>query len=187
MAWHRDNKDDPERTIQVEGLIWIFYLTDVTEGAFQFIEGSHAGESGNDQANFTDEYIDRAYRDRIITCEAPRGFGIVYNIRMIHRAKPFAGIDYQRSSLFFGQMAEPTLAEPVLVNTSFIDNLDERRKYYLGFGKREIAPAFPSTSVTTMDDQTTTRVLSEITQYAERIGVAPRSALAGFLGGARKN
>ncbi|PDT69218.1 hypothetical protein CO683_14740 [Bradyrhizobium ottawaense] len=171
MAWHRDNKDDPERTSPLNGLIFIFYLTDVTEGAFQFVEGSHLFDAGTDKANFSDEYIAEKFADKIITYTAPRGAFIVYDIRTIHRAKPFSGIDYERSSLFFGMMSEPTLSEPVLINTSFFDSLDDRRKYYLGFGKREIAPAFPTTSVKTMDDQNTAKVLQEVSDYGRSIGI----------------
>lgn len=40
MQWHTDNKTD-RGFAHIPGLIFIFYVTDVFEGEFQYIEGSH--------------------------------------------------------------------------------------------------------------------------------------------------
>jgi len=168
MAWHRDNKSAPHEVIKAHGLIFIFYMTDVTHGAFQFIRGSHDRDEAT-QIEFPDEYVARTYPADIVTYQAPRGAFIVYDIRTIHRAEPFAGIDYERSSLFMGMMAEPTKAEPVLINTSFFDKVDDRLIKYLGFGKKELARPFPATVVKDMDDQTTLKVKAEVDAWQDEI------------------
>ena len=170
MQWHRDNKGAPNQTQQLNGIIFIYYLTDVTEGAFQVVRGSDRLELDRIDADFPAGHVEERYGDRIATLPGPAGSCVIYKLQMIHRAKPFAGIDYSRSSLFIQVTAEPTVAEPVLINTSFIDNLDERRRFFLGFGKREICRQWPYTGVDTMDDQTTRAVFTAIQYYKEKIG-----------------
>ena len=53
MQWHTDNKTD-KGFAEIPGLIFIFYVSDVYDGEFQYIEGSHdwhKSEEGIECAN----------------------------------------------------------------------------------------------------------------------------------------
>lgn len=171
MQWHRDNKSAPNQTLPLNGIIIIFYLTDVTEGAFQVVRGSDRLDLDRVDADFPADHVESNYGDRIATLPGKKGACVIYKLQMIHRAKPFVGLDYDRSSLFISIVAEPTVAEALLVNTSFLDNLNHRRRFFLGFGKRDVVPVFPHTDVTTMDDQMTRSVFAAVQAYKQKIGI----------------
>ena len=64
MQWHSDNKTD-HRFAQIPGLIFIFYISDVEEGQFQYIEGSHLWSGKKGHNNYSDEFIEQNYRDKV--------------------------------------------------------------------------------------------------------------------------
>jgi len=149
MQWHSDCEalcSDPK---QVDALVFIFYLTDVKVGGYQYIEGSHV-----DGADFVggaekDAEIDAKYLGRVKTLSLPAGSCIVYNGRLLHRASRFE-TGPARRSLFFQVNRGARTSEPIYLNAAFIDNLDSRRERFLGIGKPAIVPSFPKGGISAM-------------------------------------
>lgn len=147
MAWHTDSKSskgfDP-----ITGLIFIAYVSDVNDGEFQYIQGSHE-YSRNTGINDFSESLISGLQDKIVSFKMPKGSVIVYNTHGIHRAKPVYSSDFVRKSLFF-QVDSNDKSEPILVNTSYISNIDDKLKMYLGFGRDGCNVPFPQTDLSTL-------------------------------------
>lgn len=172
MQWHRDNKSPFDRVEPRRGLLCMLYLTDVEHGAFQFVRGSHGDEPEREDPDFADDHVARRYGGRVETLPGPAGSLVFCRLETIHRAAPMPAGAAARSTLLIQIDAEPTMAEAVLINTSFVDRLDDRRRYFLGFGKREIKPDFPRTDLTTLDAASAETVFAQVA--AHRRGVAGR-------------
>ena len=149
MQWHTDNKTD-EKFSHIPGLIFIFYVSDVDDGQFQYIEGSHLWSGKKAYNNFTDEYIQQNYRDRIKDFKLPSGSLIIYNTYGIHRAKPVFNKNFVRKSVFFQVDSEINNSEPIILNTEFITKVNDDIKMFFGFGKRSDYEVYPKTSITSL-------------------------------------
>ena len=67
---------------------FLVYLSDVQDGEFQYIEGSHTWSGDNDHNEYTNDTIEEKYKDKIISFKKNAGGIIISNIYGIHRAKP---------------------------------------------------------------------------------------------------
>lgn len=144
MQWHTDSKTSVGFA-PIPGLIFIVYITDVFDGEFQYIKGSHEWSSTKMQNDFSEDF----YSEDIQSFKMPKGSIIIYNTHGIHRAKPSSSSDFIRKSLFF-QVDGNDNSEPLLINPSFMTNFDERLKMYLGFGRTASNTPFPHTDETTI-------------------------------------
>jgi hypothetical protein len=144
MWWHLDNKIDTydfEKRIFVQtvvpdnkGIIFLMYLSDVEDGGVQVVKGSHKWSSDYEREDF--DHMEEEFSKDIITFNnAPRGTFIAYDYSLIHRAKPYIG-GKVRTSLF-GQLSPSDIptGEPILLNSRDIENLTEKQKQVLNFGK----------------------------------------------------
>ncbi|MCW5773475.1 MAG: phytanoyl-CoA dioxygenase family protein [Rhodospirillaceae bacterium] len=173
MQWHRDNKSAANEVEPRDGIICIFYLTDADEGAFQFVRGSHRFDLDRASPDFAEDDIAARYGDRIETLRGPAGACVMCSLQTIHRAEPIVTDGLGRTSLLFEIGGASASAEAVLVNTSFVDNLDDRRLHYLGFGNRNLKTDFPTTDVSTLDDRASNAALLAL--EAHRIAIAGRA------------
>lgn len=150
MAWHTDNKNsqgfDP-----ATGLIFIVYISNVEDGEFQYIKGSHE-YSKNLGINDFNENFTSNFQDKIISFKMKKGSIIIYNTHGIHRAKPANDSNFIRKSLFF-QVDNNDKSEPILINTSYLNNVDDTLKMYLGFGREANNIPFPETNISTIPEQ----------------------------------
>lgn len=144
QVWHTDNKIDRSH-IHIPGLIAIAYVSDVERGEFQYVRGSQAWSGERSYNEYTDEFISENLSEDVISFKMPAGSIIIYDTYGIHRANPAPG-SFIRKSLFLQVDAELNNAEPLLINPGFFDNLDDRLKAYLGFGRPGEYPIFPATS-----------------------------------------
>jgi hypothetical protein len=152
MDWHVDNKSDVydpanDRFVtQVvpmdRGIILIMYLSDVEDGGFQIVRGSHKWE--NDEALENWNSREHLFNDQVVTFNnMKRGTVIVYDYRAIHRAKPYTSGKIRTS--LFGQYSPtwmPT-GEPILLNSRDIADLTEVQKRVLNFGKTPSTENWP--------------------------------------------
>lgn len=147
MQWHTDTKTDKGFSA-IPGLIFISYISDVDDGEFQYIEGSHNDAGKYNFNDFADAQILDIYgRDKIKSFRGSAGDLIIYNTKGIHRAKPATDPRNKRASLFFQVDAEDN-SEPLYINPSFVHlEEDERLAAYLGFGMKSQYTAFPSSSI----------------------------------------
>ncbi len=149
MKWHTDDKQDRKK-IKFNGLIFIIYISDVDEGEFQFIEGSHKFSNKFDSPELSDKFIEDNYSNLIKSFKLPKGSLIIYDATGIHRARPFLNNNYVRKSLYFQVDAYQENGEKILLNTKFLDNLTPEIKKMLGLGKENNYSVYPNTNLNRM-------------------------------------
>ena len=164
MQWHSDNKTD-HRFAQIPGLIFIFYISDVEEGQFQYIEGSHLWSGKKGHNNYSDEFIEQNYRDKVKDFKFPSGSLIIYNTYGIHRAKPVLKNNFVRKSVFFQVDSEVENSEPIILNAKFIKNVDDNLKMFFGFGKKSDYGVFPKTSINSLSFNKVTKLFFKYLAY----------------------
>jgi len=160
MQWHTDSKTSTGFA-PIPGLIFIAYISDVFDGEFQYIQGSHEWSSSMMQNDFNDYFIMNNCASQIKSFKMKKGSIIVYNTHGIHRAKPSDSQKFRRKSLFF-QVDGNDNSEPLLVNPSYFNSLDDRLKMYLGFGRDASNTPFPHTDETTVPEFEVHRLLSNL-------------------------
>jgi ectoine hydroxylase-related dioxygenase (phytanoyl-CoA dioxygenase family) len=149
MQWHTDNKTD-KAFAHIPGIIFIFYVSDVEDGEFQYIEGSHLWSGEKAYSDYTDEFIEANYESAIRSFKMPSGSLVIYNTYGIHRARPVDNRNFVRKSVFFQVDSEIGRSEPIIVNTEFITQLNAQISMFLGFGKPSGYEAFPITSMNSL-------------------------------------
>ena len=146
MKWHTDNKEDRKLT-DFNGLIFIIYISDVYEGEFQFVEGSHKFSDKYNSPEYDNEMIESKYSNLIRSLKMPKGSLVIYDATGIHRAKPFKNNNYIRKSLYFQIDATIENSENILINTKFLKNINQDIKELLGFGKESSYSVYPKTNL----------------------------------------
>mgnify|MGYP004004071027 CR=1 FL=1 len=145
MQWHTDNKSGTEFRKDL-GIIFILYISDVYDGQFQYIEGSHKWSEFELKNNYDDELIDKNHKEKIINFKGPKGTIIIYNTRGIHRAKIVKDKNFVRKSIFL-QVGKNQKSVPIILNSSYLKNIDDRLKMYLGFGIEDSNVIYTKTSL----------------------------------------
>ena len=149
MQWHTDNKTS-EGFAVIPGIIFIIYIDDVNEGEFQYIEGSHKWTLENKFNDYSDDYIENNYKNKIKSFKGKKGAMMIYNSYGIHRAKPFKNRQILRKSLFFQIDQNIKNSEPILINPSFLtkENLkDEWVQSLMGFGENSSYVRYPNADI----------------------------------------
>jgi hypothetical protein len=146
MRWHTDNKTDGGFA-QIPGLIFIAYVSDVEDGEFQYVRGSHAWSGAKAYNEYDSAWIEAEHTDRILGFKGARGTIVIYDTYGIHRAKPVSQPGFARKSLFFQVDGNVDDGEPILLKTEFVNRIDDRLKQYLGFGKPSEYSSFPATKL----------------------------------------
>lgn len=162
MQWHTDNKTD-QKFSHIPGLIFIFYISDVEDGQFQYIEGSHLWSGKKAYNNYTDEYIEKNHKDKIKDFKMPSGSLIIYNTYGVHRAKPVYNKSFVRKSVFFQVDSEINNSEPIILNTEFITKVNDDIKMFFGFGSRSNYEVYPKTSINSLP--LTKKILKILIKY----------------------
>ena len=189
MPWHTDNKADLEFA-HVPGLIVIAYISDVEDGEFQYVRGSHhwSGERGYNY--YKDQFVEENCCKDILSFNGPRGTLLIYDTYGIHRAKPVKKGNFVRKSILFQVDRALEASEPLLVNPEYVDNLDDRIKNYLGFGQPSGLSLYPETDLSTMPLSRQSEIFRYfIRRLRKKIVRAPakllprqvKSAVKGFL------
>jgi hypothetical protein len=146
MKWHTDNKVKKEKK-NIPGLIFIIYISDVNEGEFQYIEGSHKSSGIDKYSEYNEKFVNEKYIDLIKTFTMPKGSLIIYDSYGIHRAKPFKNSNFVRKSIFFQVDSDIENSEKIIVNTNFLKDVTDDIKMYLGFGRQSDYFVYPDTNL----------------------------------------
>ena len=149
MQWHTDNKTD-KSFAHIPGLIFIFYVSDVENGQFQYIKGSHTWSGKKGYSDYSDDFINKNYKDKIKNFKLSKGSLIIYNTYGIHRAEPVFKNNFTRRSVFFQVDSEIENSEPIILNTKFITEMNDKISMFLGFGKPSNYEVFPKSSLNTL-------------------------------------
>jgi hypothetical protein len=148
MEWHADNVTNEGLVTDSNGLIFILYVNDVQDGEFQLISDSYKlRKEGAWSYNYTNEFIERQFGDKVKSFRMPAGSLIIYDTYGIHRAKPIISRSFVRKSIFFQVDHSDDFAEKLMVNPAFVEHRDELLLDYLGFGKRQDYPANPRSTI----------------------------------------
>jgi len=144
MDWHVDNKFEhydkvtntftTELALHDKGIIMIMYLSDVEDGGFQIVEGSHRWSIKENRETWNNREND--FADKIVTFNnRKKGTTILYDYRCIHRAQPYKGGKIRTS--LFGQFSPSFMpvGEPILLNARDLGELNGQQKRVLKFGK----------------------------------------------------
>ena len=155
MQWHTDNryylgKEYSGTNIKNSGLIMLAYISDVDDGEFQYIKGSHIWSSQNKFNDYTLDYINQNYKKDIVGFKKPKGSIIIYDTHGIHRAKPTADKNFVRKSILMRIDEEIEHSEPILLRTEYLNKVNDRIKVYLGFGKKTGIEMYPNSSLETL-------------------------------------
>jgi len=164
MQWHCDIEAPCTDPYDVDATVFIYYLTDVADGEWQYVAGSHLlGENfvgGRDM----DKVIESRFANDIRSVPGRRGTIVIYNGRTFHRAKPMSSGSPPRTSLFFQVNKDIAGSEPILLNAAFLENLDEQRKKFLNFGNAPQMPVFPKTDIYNIGTSDLMRLWKSITK-----------------------
>ena len=149
MQWHTDNKTD-RGFAQIPGIIFIVYISDVEDGEFQYVRGSHKWSGEKAYNDYSDAFVEENLGKDVLSFKGRAGTLVVYDTYGIHRAKPVPNADFVRKSLFWQIDREIEQAEPILINPEFLPNMDDRKLRYLGFGLPTEYRIFPQTDVASL-------------------------------------
>jgi hypothetical protein len=159
MPWHTDNNLQSGKQLSAKhdmsGLLFLFYLSDVTQNGFQIVKESHNWSCNySHEIYLSDSFIENYHTQDILTFPMKKGSVVICDIHTLHRAEPFHDKDYARYTLLFqvDQVGSEYVGhgEKNLVNTEYLDNLTPELMDYLGFGFKRDYPAFPNSSISTM-------------------------------------
>jgi ectoine hydroxylase-related dioxygenase (phytanoyl-CoA dioxygenase family) len=147
MQFHSDTAVQPGDPRRLDAVVFIFYLNDVAQGEWEIVEGSHlwgettVGSRANDEALLARPDV------TVRRFAMPKGSLIVYNGRVLHRARRFKDPGFARRSFFFQVNRQPKSSEPMLIDAGFIrPDLSEDARMLLGFGKPAVIPPYPASS-----------------------------------------
>ena len=158
MQWHTDNRFHLKgqldkglgRNIKFPGLIILAYISDVDDGEFQYIRGSHNWSTENKFNDYTLDYINKNHKNDIVGFKKPRGSIVIYNTHGIHRAKPTKNKNFIRKNILLRIDEEMEYSEPILLRTEYLNKIDDKTKLYLGFGKKTGMDMYPNSSLETL-------------------------------------
>ena len=172
MWWHVDNKIDTfnykNNTFDVEvvaedkGLIVIMYLVDVEDGGVQLVKGSHKwSRKYVDKESFDDMESD--FKENVVSFNnKPKGTLIAYDYATIHRATPYLKGPTRMS--LFGQYSPEWMpvGEPIILHSRDLDDLSQKQKKVLNFGKSSSTENWPIASpVETLSNADIQQVIEE--------------------------
>lgn len=145
MSFHSDVGkpcDDPRL---LDGLGFIFYMSDVEDGSFEVVENSQTWGASHLGSKEEDEKLMQEHRIRRFPM--PKGSYVIYNGRLLHRAEPIQDPNVRRQSFHFQVNRGAHVGEPIFVNIGWLGDLDDDAKVLLGYGSpNRVVRDFPQTT-----------------------------------------
>jgi len=146
FPWHTDNKFDGDKN-NVRGIVFIVYLVDTSYGATEFVIGSHKESHNFEKNNFTDQLIQKLFKNKIFEAPGKKGTVVISDTKTIHRGGISKKSKINRKSLWFQVENNLDNAERLLINPAFLPKkIDTSLKNYLGFsltGDLSVHPVTP--------------------------------------------
>ena len=150
FPWHTDNKIDDTKD-KSQGIAFIAYLTDTTDGAVEVFPGSHKWSHKIKPNVITKKEINEYTNyDEKILLAGKAGDIIATDVRTIHGSARKKG-GSKRFSYWFQVTNELDAAEPLLINSSIVPKqIDSRLANYLGFGYPNLGHNYPLGGISEM-------------------------------------
>lgn len=169
MPWHTDNNLLSQGKLigrhNMPGLQFVLYLTNVSAAPFQLIKDSHKWSLDYKNQYILDSDIKTANYEVVELNPSP-GSLLILNTHAFHRAAPIRNSNYLRSILLFQADAispdYPEHGEKLYVNPEFFSEMNSQILSFLGFGRSRAFPAFPETSIKTLNLKQFTLLSSSI-------------------------
>ena len=159
--WHTDNKIDASKD-KSQGIAFIAYLTDTTDGAVEVFPGSHLWTHKIETNNIIRKEIEKFtnFNERVLL-SGKAGDVVATDVRTLHgSARKKSGS--KRFSYWFQVTNDLNVAETLLINSSVVPkNIDTRLANYLGFGYPNLGHNYPLGGITALP---TTSNISKIFQ-----------------------
>jgi ectoine hydroxylase-related dioxygenase (phytanoyl-CoA dioxygenase family) len=144
MNFHSDVGIPCEDPRVLDGLGFIFYCSDVDDGAFEVVEGSQSWGASHLGSKEEDERLRLEHKIRRFPM--PKGSYVIYNGRLLHRAEPMKTPGLKRQSFHFQVNKGVHVGEAILVNIGWLDGLSDDAKVLLGYGSpNKVEHDFPRT------------------------------------------
>lgn len=165
FPWHTDNK-----SVQIKnnskGIVFIIYMNDTFEGETQLIKGSHKYSSQYKNSNIAEGYVNKKYKNDIISIKAKRGSIVIFDQSIIHRGKPIKNKNV-RNAIFFQIDTNLDDAEKLILNNSYIkSDIISNRSQFLGLGLKSTFPVSPdNTSFKTLPFMILLKIFISIPYY----------------------
>ncbi len=180
MPFHSDVGKPCTDARRLDAIVFIFYLNDVFQGEWEIVENSHLWGERTVGSRADDAALLARSDVKVRGLQMPKGSVVIYNGRLLHRARRFKDKAYRRRSFFFQTNRDAKGGEPMLVDASFIQpDLAPEARMLLGFGSPSIVPSYPASSPQTLPiakDDDLARYLTE------NLPVEQLAALAGGQG-----
>lgn len=145
MRWHSDDISTPDPVTSSNSLIFMVYMGDTYDGELQLIRNSQLWKREGSYLGYEDKFIRDNHQDDIVTLSMPKGSLMLYDARVVHRAKSFENKRNYRQTILFHVDKGTRTSNKILANTAFMTTMNERLGMYLGFGMPSEAP-YPVTS-----------------------------------------
>ncbi len=151
MAWHADNVDNQGNVHENDGLIFIIYVNDVFDGEFQLIRETNLKENHSERKlNYSsDKFVEKNFKDKIISFKGKAGSIIIYDTWHLHRARPIKSKSFIRKSIFMQIDKSMRNSEKIILTPDFISKEQTKNQElmtYLGFGEKSDFPSAPTAS-----------------------------------------
>ncbi len=146
FPWHTDNKSVKDKN-QSKGIVFIIYMNDTFQGETQVIRGSHLYSKNFTKSNFRESFINKNYKNDIVSTTGKKGTMIIFDQSIIHRGNPIKNNINKRNAIFFQIDTNINNAEKLYLRNAFLnEKLLENRKVFLGLGINSNFPISPDTT-----------------------------------------
>ena len=146
FPWHTDNKSVDIKN-DSKGIVFIIYMDDVKDGETQVIKGSHKYSHKYNKSNLDNSFVNKNFKEDIISLYGKKGSLIIFDQSIIHRGKPITSSKNNRSAIFFQIDNNMENAERLLLNSEFLNKKNiESYTNFLGFGRKSSFPVSPDTT-----------------------------------------
>jgi len=170
LDWHTDNKTVDNKKTDINGLVFIIYLTDTYDGELQVVKGSNNWSGDSLSNDFADEELRKNYENDILSLPGPRGSIVITDTYTIHRTRRLTTKGFERKSLFFQIDDDLLHSEKIIVNTEFLPKMDAQLQTFFGIGLPSGYKSMPVSGINTLSNKYLfTLLYSSIKQLLKRL------------------
>ena len=147
QSWHTDDFAFG-RKVPNEGLVFVIYMDDTNEGEFQLIKNSKEWAKSFDFNNYDETLFPMDFVENIVSFPGKKGALIIFNSKLVHRAKQVSRKSFVRKSILFHFDQGNENGEHLLINPALLKAHDKETLQILGFGNEMLFPNLRSSPAT---------------------------------------
>lgn len=143
QSWHTDDFAFG-RKVKDRGLVFVIYMDNTDEGEFQLVKNTIQWSETFKSNNYSDQSIINEHPGAVVSFPAPKGSLIIFDSKLVHRAKPVKRRNFVRKSILFHIDEGLENGEELLINPELINSPDAETLQLLGFGNTKVFSNLPS-------------------------------------------